>query len=240
MRTQAQLTDAISQITSSLTMTASEYPSSKTRNASVPYKTKTSSAGLLLVLAAAVSLSFACGYFHHVIQQTILSDRFLLASPLLSLNQERVARKANDSNYNNKNNSDEPTRAPMWSTTPSHVRRVNSEYDYYYESLIHPTMLTHDNPQRVAILCGVGTSATTQGASAIVRQVLKHNTVEQVVVLSMDISHTVHFDDVLRTQYRDDTRVKIVDEAALKWFTESYRDDEDKDSFFDVIIVDTA
>jgi hypothetical protein len=192
----------------------------------------------MLVLTVAVSLSFVCGYFHHVIQQTILSDSFLLVSPLQSLNQERVARKAKNSNYKN-NNSDEPTRAPMWSTTPSHGRSVSTEYDYYYESLIHPTMVTHDNPQWVAILWGIGTT-TTQGASAIIRQVLKHNTVEQVVVLSMDISHTVHFDDVLRTQYRDDTRVKIVDEAALKWFTESYRDDEDKDSFFDVIIVGTA
>jgi hypothetical protein len=239
MRTQAQLTDAISQVTS-LTMTASESPSSKTRNASVPYKTTFSSTGLLLVLAVAVSLSFACGYFHHVIQQTILSNSFLLASPLLSLDQERVARKANNLNYNTKN-SDEPTRAPMWSTTPSHGRRVSTEDDCYYESLTQPTMVTHDNPQRVAILWGVGTTtATTQGASAIVRQVLKHNTVEQVVVLSIDLNHKVHFDDVLRTEYRDDPRVKVVDEEALKWLTQSYRGDEDKDSLFDVIIVDMA
>jgi hypothetical protein len=222
-----------------LTMATSESPSSKTRNASVSYKTTFSSAGLLLVLAVSVSLSFVCGYFHHVIQQTILSDSFLLASPLQSLNQERVARRANDSNYNN-NNSDEPTRAPMWSTTPSHGRRVSTEYDYYYESLIHPTMVTHGNPQRVAILWGARTTTTTQGASAIIRQVLKHNTVEQVVVLSIDRNHTVHFDDVLRTENRDDTRVKILDEEALKWFTESYRDDEEKDSLFDVIIVDMA
>jgi spermidine synthase len=69
---------------------------------------------------------------------------------------------------------------------------------------------------------------------------LKHNTVEQVVLLSMDLNHTVRFDDFLRTEYQDDPRAKIVDEDGLKWFTESYSDNEDKDLLFDVIVVDMS
>jgi hypothetical protein len=237
----AQLTAAMSQVTS-LTMTTSQAPSNKAGNASVPYKTTFSSAGLLLVLAMAVSLSFVCGYFHSVIQQTLFSEGFLLSSPLQSLNQERVGGKAHGSNYKNSNSSYELTQAPIiWSTATSHGRSVSIEYDYYHESLIHPAMVTHDNPQRVAILWGVGTTtATIQGASAILRQVLKHNTVEQVVLLSMDLNHTVRFDDFLRTEYQDDPRVKIVDEDGLKWFTEFYSDNEDKDLLFDVIVVDMS
>ena len=99
-------------------------------------------------------------------------------------------------------------------------------------------MFTHENPQRVAILWGAATP-TTQGSSAILRQVLKHNTVQQVVLLRMDPNHTVQLDDVLRTEYRDDPRVEIVDENSLTWLTEFYRDQEDKDKLlFDVIIVD--
>jgi spermidine synthase len=48
----------------------------------------------------------------------------------------------------------------------------------YHEALVHPGMLVYSNPQRIAIIGG--------GEGATLREVLKHNTVEHVVMLEID------------------------------------------------------
>ncbi len=48
----------------------------------------------------------------------------------------------------------------------------------YHESLVHPAMVAHPNPQSVFIAGG--------GEGALLREVLKHNTVKQVVMADLD------------------------------------------------------
>ena len=48
----------------------------------------------------------------------------------------------------------------------------------YHESLVHPAMFAHKNPRRVAIVGG--------GEGATLREVLKHNTVEKVIMIDID------------------------------------------------------
>ena len=48
----------------------------------------------------------------------------------------------------------------------------------YHESLVHPTMLVHTNPKRVLIIGG--------GEGATLREVLRHKSVEEVVMVDID------------------------------------------------------
>jgi len=48
----------------------------------------------------------------------------------------------------------------------------------YHESLVHPAMITHPNPRKVLILGG--------GEGATAREVLKHRSVEEVVMVDID------------------------------------------------------
>jgi spermidine synthase len=48
----------------------------------------------------------------------------------------------------------------------------------YHESLVHPAMLLHPNPKRVLIIGG--------GEGATLREVLKHNTVEEAIMVDID------------------------------------------------------
>lgn len=48
----------------------------------------------------------------------------------------------------------------------------------YHESLVHPAMITHPNPKKVLILGG--------GEGATAREVLKHRSVEEVVMVDID------------------------------------------------------
>ncbi|MGB9708952.1 MAG: polyamine aminopropyltransferase [Infirmifilum sp.] len=56
----------------------------------------------------------------------------------------------------------------------------SSEYDefIYHESLVHPAMITHPTPRKVLIVGG--------GEGATLREVLKHDTVEHVVMVDID------------------------------------------------------
>jgi len=48
----------------------------------------------------------------------------------------------------------------------------------YHETLVHPAMFAHESPKNVAIIGG--------GDGATLREVLKHKTVEKVLMLSID------------------------------------------------------
>ena len=48
----------------------------------------------------------------------------------------------------------------------------------YHESIVHPAMITHPNPKRVAIIGG--------GEGATLREVLKHKTVEEAAMIEID------------------------------------------------------
>nr|WP_252901710.1 polyamine aminopropyltransferase [Vulcanisaeta sp. JCM 14467] len=104
----------------------------------------------------------------------------------------------------------------------------SSLYDefVYHESLVHPAMITHPNPRRVLILGG--------GEGATAREVLRHKSVEEVVMVDID-------DEVIRLvkEYLpemsqgafNNPRLRLVLQDGRKFLEES----RDK---YDVIILD--
>jgi spermidine synthase len=113
----------------------------------------------------------------------------------------------------------------------------------YHESLVHPGMFSHPNPKHVAIIGG--------GEGATLREVLKHKTVEKVVMIEIDEKmvnlsreHLPFWSDcsslVGSTENCfDDPRVDANYVDAFKWFIDRYSGDgEITAELFDVIIMD--
>jgi spermidine synthase len=113
----------------------------------------------------------------------------------------------------------------------------------YHEALVHPSMLVHPNPRRVAIIGG--------GEGATLREVLKHNTVEEVVMVEIDEElvalcreHLPEWSDCTdhggsdATSCFDDSRVTVSFEDAFAWFVESFGGAKGRRERFDVIIMD--
>jgi len=118
----------------------------------------------------------------------------------------------------------------------------------YHEALVHPAMLSHANPKRVAIIGG--------GECATLREVLKHNTVEKVKMIEIDEIMV----NVSREHLPDwsdcsdivgsvdgwcglDPRAELYFEDAMAWFMDRFADDKlDTPKFeeekYDVIIMD--
>jgi spermidine synthase len=113
----------------------------------------------------------------------------------------------------------------------------------YHEALVHPSLFAHPNPKRVAIIGG--------GEGATLREVLKHKTVEKVVMIEIDemmvnvsrrflpdwsdCSNIVGSSD----NCFDDARVELYLEDAFKWFEDRFlAGDNAPEDAFDVIIMD--
>lgn len=114
----------------------------------------------------------------------------------------------------------------------------------YHEALVHPAMFTHKNPKRVAIVGG--------GEGATLREVLKHNTVETVIMIEIDElmvnvskEHLREWSDCsgmvgsARSCF-DDPRTLIFYTDAVAWFIEHYGEPQRIQSHqrFDVVIMD--
>jgi spermidine synthase len=113
----------------------------------------------------------------------------------------------------------------------------------YHESLVHPSLFTHENPKRVAIIGG--------GEGATLREVLKHKTVEEVVMIEIDqmmvevsSQYLPHWSDCsnlegVHPSCWKDARVKVYFEDAFKWFFDRFGANANTDEApFDVIIMD--
>ncbi|RLE77209.1 MAG: spermidine synthase [Thermoprotei archaeon] len=98
----------------------------------------------------------------------------------------------------------------------------------YHEALVHPAMLTHPEPRRVLIVGG--------GDGGALREVLKHDCVEEVTVVELDprVVECVreYLPEVPRGAF-DDSRVRFV-------FTDGRRFIEEGGGRFDVIIADVT
>jgi S-adenosylmethionine/arginine decarboxylase-like enzyme len=117
----------------------------------------------------------------------------------------------------------------------------------YHEALVHAGMVVHPHPQRVAVVGG--------GAGAILREVLKHNTVEEVVMIEMDESLIAIAREYLpewsdctsfvgspTASCFDDPRVTIMFTDAVVWFMKHFGSETSSTHGavepFDVIILD--
>ena len=113
----------------------------------------------------------------------------------------------------------------------------------YHEALVHPGMFAHPNPKRVAIIGG--------GEGATLREVLKHNTVEKLIMIEIDekmVSLSREFlpdwSDCSMLKGKngscfEDPRVEVYYEDAFAWFIDRFSGDmETNTEPFDVIIMD--
>lgn len=97
----------------------------------------------------------------------------------------------------------------------------------YHESLVQPVMMTHPNPKRVFIGGG--------GEGATAREVLKHKSVEECVMVDIDDEMCAIAKQYMVDWHQgsfDDPRFKLVNEDARKVLC-SY-----PSGYFDVIILD--
>lgn len=114
----------------------------------------------------------------------------------------------------------------------------------YHEALVHPAMISHPKPQRVAIIGG--------GEGATLREVLKHNTVETVTMIEIDEimvnvsrEHLPEWSDCSMLvgstpSCFDDQRVEVNFTDAIAWFIERFLDKDkvNESDLYDVIIMD--
>jgi len=98
---------------------------------------------------------------------------------------------------------------------------------FYHELLVHPAMTMHPNPERVLILGG--------GDGCALREVLKHNTVREAVLVDIDpvvVEFSKKYLEPLHKGSFNDPRVKVVIMDGLKYVKES------PSNQFDVVIMD--
>merc|ERR1712032_470169 len=118
----------------------------------------------------------------------------------------------------------------------------------YHESIVHPAMITHPDPRRVAIIGG--------GEGATLREVLKHRTVEEAVMIEIDEGvvalseeHLPEWQDCTSIAHHegqaewcfDDTRVRSRFEDAMAYFIDnfsSHRAGKQEGETYDIIIMD--
>ena len=94
----------------------------------------------------------------------------------------------------------------------------------YHESLVHPAMMTHPNPQNVFIGGG--------GECATAREVLKYSSVKKLIVCDLDKDVIDVSKKYLPSMYgADDKRCQIVIQDAVEYMKQY-------DGKFDVIIMD--
>lgn len=104
----------------------------------------------------------------------------------------------------------------------------SSQYDefIYHESLVHPAMIAHPNPEKVLVLGG--------GEGATLREVLRHKTVKKAVMVDID-KRLVELCREFLPEYSagafDDPRTEVVFADVLEWMTTC-------DEKFDVIVGD--
>ena len=188
----------------------------------------------------AVLSSFLLGYFHwHILHTFGVTDVGLFNHPKMQFEYLMESRREHTTNHTRFGETE------IW-IRPSVSQSQNGFSAEYYEALVHPAMFSHSEPRRVAILGGA-----VEGSAAL-REVLKHNTVEEVLLIGVDpvtakISNDCSNFRTSNKQSRfclDDPRTKIISEDEFQWFTKMYppTDEEDaidEETLFDVIILDT-
>jgi spermidine synthase len=98
----------------------------------------------------------------------------------------------------------------------------------YHEGLVHPAMISHPAPTSVFVAGG--------GEGATIREVLKHDVVESVVMVDIDSKVVDLCREYLPNHHRgsfDDPRVRLVYADALAYL-------ESTSERFDIVIIDVA
>lgn len=108
------------------------------------------------------------------------------------------------------------------------IQSAEDDEELYHEVLVQPAMLAHKAPKKVLIVGG--------GEGATLREVLKHKSVEKVVMVDIDRSAVElcieHLDDWHRDSFFD-ARVELVFEDGREYL-------EKEDGKFDIAIIDVV
>ncbi len=104
----------------------------------------------------------------------------------------------------------------------------SSEFDerIYHESLVHPTLIAHENPEKVLIIGG--------GEGATLREVLKYKSVKEAVMVDLDnkvIALSKKYLPGMSDGAFEDPRAKVVIEDGKKFISRT-------NEKFDAIILD--
>ena len=108
------------------------------------------------------------------------------------------------------------------------MQSTSSDEFIYHETLVHPAMLSHPNPENVFIIGG--------GEGATLREVLRHRTVKKAVMVDIDDQVIELCKKHLPAWHQgafDDPRSRIISTDARKYL-------EETDEVFDVIITDLS
>jgi spermidine synthase len=122
----------------------------------------------------------------------------------------------------------------------------SSRYDHeiYHEALVQPAMFSHPNPKRVAVIGG--------GEGAVLREVLKHKSVQSVEMIEID-RDLVNLAREYLPEWSDctdlhsakwcgqDKRANVYYEDAFAWFNHRFGNNhnhETAEQKFDVLVVD--
>ncbi len=96
----------------------------------------------------------------------------------------------------------------------------------YHEGLVHPSMIAHNQPRSVFVAGG--------GEGATIREVLKHKTVDRVVMVDIDRKVVELCREHLPNHHQnsfEDPRVELIHDDCLAYL-------EKNDELFDVFIID--
>ncbi|MBL8151178.1 MAG: polyamine aminopropyltransferase [Blastocatellia bacterium] len=109
-----------------------------------------------------------------------------------------------------------------------HLQFSSADEYRYHEALVHPAMLVHHAPKRVLVLGG--------GDGLALREVLKHSSVTEVVLVDLDpamtnLSASFSMIAELNGKSFQDPRVKVVNQDAMIWI-------ENSNDKFDTAIID--
>ena len=106
------------------------------------------------------------------------------------------------------------------------IQSAEIDESVYHEALVHPAMVTHVDPKRVLILGG--------GEGATLREVLKHGSIDQAVMVDID-RELIEICNEYLPEWSDgafeDPRTELIFTDARRFVEESRKD-------FDVIISD--
>ena len=98
----------------------------------------------------------------------------------------------------------------------------------YHESLVHPAMVTHPKPEKVLIIGG--------GEGATLREVLKHNTVKEAIMVDIDREVIELCKKYLVNFHKgafDDPRARVIISDGREYL-------KNKNEEYDVIVVDVT
>lgn len=98
---------------------------------------------------------------------------------------------------------------------------------FYHEALVHPAMALCPRPPRQVLILGGGEGAT-------LREVLRHGSVEQAIMVDIDAQVVAACREFLPSMHAgafDDPRARVVNDDAEAWL-------RDHDDLYDVIVFD--